>query len=43
MKIDGNKPTVEEVTERLNNFWLPKETILYIGKAGTSLKRELNQ
>lgn len=43
MKIDWNKPTVEAVVERLNKFWLPKETILYIGKAGTSLRDRVNQ
>lgn len=43
MKIDGNIPTVEEVAERLSKFWLPKETILYIGKAGTSLRKRVNQ
>jgi len=43
MRIDGNIPTVEEVTERLSKFWLPKETILYIGKAGTSLRNRVNQ
>lgn len=43
MRIDGNIPTVETITERLNKFWLPKETILYIGKAGSSLKKRVNQ
>ena len=43
MKIDGNKPTVEAMAERLNKFWLPKETILYIGKAGTSLRNRISQ
>ena len=43
MKIDGNRPTVEAVVERLNKFWLPKETILYIGKAGTSLRNRVSQ
>ena len=43
MKVDGNRSTVEAVVERLNKFWLPKETILYIGKAGTSLRNRVNQ
>lgn len=43
MRIDDSIPTVEIVTERLSKFWLPKETILYIGKAGTSLKKRVNQ
>lgn len=43
MRIDGNIPTVELIEQRLNKFWLPKETILYIGKAGTSLRDRVNQ
>ncbi|MGI5838392.1 MAG: hypothetical protein ACOX8W_01880 [bacterium] len=31
MKIDGCRPTVEKLHERLSGFWLPDETILYIG------------
>ena len=42
MKIDGNRPTVEAVVERLNKF-CSKETILYIGKAGTSLRNRVSQ
>lgn len=43
MRIDDNIPTVEAVVQRLNKFWLPNETILYIGKAGTSLRQRVNQ
>lgn len=43
IQVDGSKPAVETIVERLNKFWLPKETILYIGKAGTSLKNRVNQ
>lgn len=43
MRIDGDIPTVESITERLSKFWLPKETILYIGKAGTSLRNRVYQ
>lgn len=43
MLIDGEKPTVETIVERLNKYWLPKETILYIGMAGTSLRTRVNQ
>lgn len=43
MRIDGNIPTVDTISKRLNKFWLPQETILYIGKAGTSLRNRVNQ
>lgn len=31
--IDGVKPTIELLKKRLTEFWLPDESILYIGKA----------
>lgn len=43
MRIDDKIPTVEAVVQRLNKFWLPNETILYIGKAGKSLRQRVNQ
>lgn len=43
MRIDGEQPTKEDMKERLSKFWLPKETVLYIGKAGTSLRNRVNQ
>lgn len=43
MRIDGNIPTGEDIAQRLSKFWLPKETILYIGKAGSSLRKRVNQ
>jgi len=43
LTLDGGKPTVEELTARLKGFWLPDETIVYIGKAGTSLRRRVGQ
>lgn len=33
--IDFRKPTIESLKQRLSEFWLPDETILYIGKAPT--------
>jgi hypothetical protein len=32
-QIDGLKPTLEVVKKRLEDFWLPDENVLYIGKA----------
>lgn len=32
-KINSKAPTVESVKQRLMKFWLPDESILYIGKA----------
>lgn len=31
--VDGEKPSVEIIKNRLTEFWLPDESILYIGKA----------
>lgn len=39
--LDGMKPTTEKVVGRLSKFWLPDETILYIGKAGKSLRERV--
>lgn len=33
MRIDGNLPTIETLSQRLSEFWIPDETILYIGKS----------
>lgn len=41
--VDRYKPSAEALIQRLNAFWLPDETVLYIGKAGTSLKRRIIQ
>ena len=43
LTLDNETPRVDDLTMRLNSFWLPDETILYIGKAGTSLKVRVNQ
>ncbi len=43
MTLDNESPTIEALTQRLQNFWLPDETVLYIGKAGTSLKTRVKQ
>lgn len=33
MQLDNSKPNIDALAERLSEFWLPDESILYIGKA----------
>lgn len=39
--IDGKPADRTFLKERISKFWLPDETIIYIGKAGPSKKRSL--
>jgi hypothetical protein len=41
--MDGQRPTEFDLSRRLASFWLPDETVLYIGLAGTSLRSRINQ
>lgn len=34
LTLDGSRPSPRALTERLQSFWLPDETIVYIGLAG---------
>lgn len=43
LSLDYGLPKTEELMQRLKSFWMPDETILYIGKAGTSLKTRVDQ
>jgi hypothetical protein len=43
LRLDGSRPTVDALRERLAGCWLPDETVLYIGLAGTSLQRRVRQ
>jgi hypothetical protein len=43
LRLDLLPPTPEKLTERLSRFWLPDESILYIGKAGPSASRHLSK
>jgi hypothetical protein len=43
LSLDYGLPKTEELIRRLKAFWMPDETILYIGKAGTSLKTRVDQ
>ncbi len=41
--MDGNPPTDEELANRIGRFWIPDAAILYIGLAGTSVRKRMNQ
>lgn len=39
--IDGRKPAVDSLEDRLSDFWLPEENILYIGMTKKSLAQRI--
>ena len=41
LRLDGRRPTPAELAARLRGLWLADEAILYIGLAGTSLRRRV--
>lgn len=43
LRLDTSRPTVEVLAGRLAGCWLPEETVLYIGLAGTSVGRRVKQ
>lgn len=46
LQVDGNtSPTVSQLRDRLNQFWLPDESILYIGQTESSkgIRGRVNQ
>lgn len=43
MTLANTIPTADMITQRIKSFWMPDETILYIGKAGTSLQTRIKQ
>lgn len=38
--IDGHSPTIKEIRDRLSSFWLPDETVLYIGQTTKQTLRQ---
>jgi hypothetical protein len=40
LTLDGNRPSIQELMDRIRRFWIPDEVILYIGRA-TSLSARL--
>ena len=42
LRLDGRRPTAQALAQRLGEFWLPDEVVLYVGKA-TSLRQRVGQ
>lgn len=42
LKVDGQRPTEEDLAERLSTMWQGDETIVYIGLAGTSVQSRMS-
>ena len=43
LTLDGVRPTLPQLTDRVRRFWIPDEVVLYMGLAGTSLSTRLRQ
>ncbi len=43
LRVDEEPASVDSLSQRLSEFWLPDETILYIGQTSVSLTRRLRQ
>lgn len=43
LRVDQARPTADDLKRRVAGFWLPDETVLYVGLAGTSLRNRVNQ
>lgn len=43
LAVDGERPSVAKLAARLAAFWLPDETVLYIGLAGQPLRKRVGQ
>jgi hypothetical protein len=43
MTIDDRLTTQDELSERIGAFWIPDTAILYVGLAGTSVRKRVNQ
>lgn len=41
LRLDGQRPTPERLAARLASFWLPDESVVYVGLAGTSVRSRL--
>jgi hypothetical protein len=41
LRVDGERPDLASLRDRLAAFWLPDEVIVYIGLAGTSLQKRV--
>ncbi len=43
LTLDGKRPALDELVQRLHSFWLPDESILYIGKTVMPIRVRLQQ
>ena len=43
MIISGTTPTVESISARIRRFWLPNETVIYIGSTNRALKDRVGE
>ena len=43
LRVDGVRPSVAVLAERLASFWIPNEAAVYVGLAGTSVARRVGQ
>ena len=41
--LDGSRPSVSDLRRRIAALWLPDEVVLYVGRAGTSLRSRVRQ
>jgi transcription elongation factor GreA len=41
LRLDGQRPTSRALAGRLASFWLPSQTVLYIGRSESSVARRL--
>lgn len=41
VEVDGKPATVETIRKRLTQYWLPDETVLYIGRASKSVRKRV--
>ena len=41
LRLDGERPTSRALAARLGSFWLPSQTILYIGSSDVSIARRV--
>jgi hypothetical protein len=41
LMVDGRRPTPGDLAERLREFWIPTDRVVYIGLAGTSVRRRI--
>jgi hypothetical protein len=43
LRLEGARPTAEELADRLAAFWIAGETVVYVGLAGTSVAKRVGQ